>query len=108
MSVGATSSWCRRGTTVPRWSPGERLHLLFEQRCDAFEQQGMTAHLAIDSDEASLTYGELDRCANRLARHMIRQGLGAGDIIGLLFDRSIHSYVSLLAGTKDQCGLRPA
>lgn len=32
---------------APRWSPGERLHHLFEQRCDAFEQQRMTAHLAL-------------------------------------------------------------
>ena len=88
------------GDNTPRWSPGERLHHLFEQRCDAFEQQEMTAHLAIDSDEGSLTYSELDRSANRLARHLIRQGLGAGDIIGLLFDRSVHSYISLLAVQK--------
>ncbi len=88
------------GDNRPRWSPGERLHHLFERRCDAFERQGMTAHLAIESEEASLTYGELDRCANRLARHMIRQDLGAGDIIGLLFDRSVHSYISLLAVQK--------
>jgi non-ribosomal peptide synthetase-like protein len=88
------------GDNSPRWSPGERLHHLFEERCDAFEGQKLTAHLAIDSDEASLTYGELDRSANRLARHLIRQGMGAGDIIGLLFDRSVHSYVSLLAVQK--------
>jgi len=88
------------GDNTPRWSPGERLHHLFEQRCDAFEQQGMTAHLAVDSEEGSLTYGELDRCANRLARHLIRQGIGAGDIVGLLFDRSNHSYISLLAVQK--------
>ena len=88
------------GDNTPRWSQGERLHHLFEQRCDAFEQDGMTAHLAIDSEEVSLTYGELDRSANRLARHLIRQGVGAGDIVGLLFDRSIHSYISLLAVQK--------
>jgi len=88
------------GDKTPRWSPGERLHHLFGQRCDAVEQQGMTAHRAIDSEEGSLTYGELDHRANRLARHLVRLGLGAGDIIGLLFDPSIHSYISLIAVQK--------
>ena len=88
------------GDNTPRWSPGDRLHQLFERRCDEFERQGENAHLAIDSDEASLTYDELDRRANRLGRYLIHQGLGAGDIIGLLFDRSVHSYISLLAVQK--------
>ncbi|MCZ6667031.1 MAG: AMP-binding protein, partial [Gammaproteobacteria bacterium] len=88
------------GDNSIRWSAGERLHHLFERRCDQFEWTGETTHLAIDSEEASLTYGELDRRANRLARYLIRQGFGAGDIIGLLFDQSVQIYVSLLAVLK--------
>ncbi|MEE9602275.1 MAG: amino acid adenylation domain-containing protein, partial [Thermoguttaceae bacterium] len=88
------------GDNSVRWSVGERLHHLFERRCDEFERLGETTHLAIESEEASLTYGEMDRRANRLARYLIRQGFGAGDIVGLLFDRSVQSYISLLAVLK--------
>ena len=84
------------GNNQVRWSRGERLHHLFEQRCDTLEPD----HLAIDSGAGKLTYAELDRTANRLARYLIGQGLGAGDIIGLLFDRSNDSYVALLAVQK--------
>ncbi len=88
------------GNNKVRWIEGERLHHLFERQVDAFEKAGEAAHLAIDSDEGKLSYAELDQAANRLARYLIREGLGAGDIIGLLFDRSNHSYISLLAVQK--------
>lgn len=88
------------GDNRVRWAQGERLHHLFEQRCDEFECTGEAAHLAIDSDEGAMTYSELDRAANRLARYMVSRDLGAGDIIGLLFDRSLECYVSLLAVQK--------
>ncbi len=88
------------GDNNPRWTSGERLHHLFEARCDALARDGRAEHLAIDSQEGALSYSELDRRANQLARYMIRQGLGTGDIIGLLFDRSVDSYVSLLAVQK--------
>jgi len=88
------------GDNRPRWVPGERLHHLFEQRCDEFDRAGDDAHLAIDSEQGIMTYRELDRAANRLARYMAAKDLGAGDIIGLLFDRSIECYVALLAVQK--------
>ena len=88
------------GDNRVRWAAGERLHHLFEQRCDEFERAGDSAHLAIDSEQGAMTYGELDRAANRLARYMVSKDLGAGDIVGLLFDRSIECYVSLLAVQK--------
>jgi len=85
-----------KGNNEVRWTQGERLHHLFEQRVDELP----ASHLAIDSDEGQLTFAELDQAANRLARHMLCQGLGSGDIVALLFDRSNHSYVSLLAVQK--------
>jgi len=83
-----------------RWRPGERLHHLFESRCDQFSESGDTQHLAVDSMEGSWSYKELDKRANQLARYMKDQRLGAGDIIGLLFDKSVHSYISMLAVLK--------
>lgn len=84
------------GNNEVRWSEGERLHHLFEQRCDELD----AGHLAIDSEEGRLTFVELDQAANRLARYMLAEGLGSGDIVGLLFDRSNQSYISLLAVQK--------
>ncbi|MGX9854640.1 Pls/PosA family non-ribosomal peptide synthetase [Limimaricola variabilis] len=79
----------------PRWRRGERLHHLFEQMADR-----MPASVAVETRCRIITYGALDRLANRLARYLLSQGLGDGDVVGLLFDRSVESYVGLLAVLK--------
>src|SRR5271166_5742894 len=59
--------------------------------------------LALVSDDAELTYTELHRRANRLARWLIGQGLGARDdqdIIGLRMTTSIEFIVAMLAVLK--------
>ncbi len=83
-----------------RWRPGERLHHLFEQRCDRFDKDGDAKHRAVESMEGAWTYAELDARANKIARYLKEQGLGAGDIIALLFDKSATSYASMLAVLK--------
>ena len=57
-------------------------------------------HLAVITEDISLTFRELDDRANQAARYLLDQGLKPGDRIGLLFDKSIHSYVALLAVLK--------
>jgi non-ribosomal peptide synthetase-like protein len=79
-----------------RWKPGERLDHLFEQRCD----QVAPDRLAVITDDVSLTFRELDNRANQAARYLIAQGLKAGDRVALLFDKTIHRYVALLAALK--------
>ena len=49
---------------------------------------------------AELTYAELHRRANRLARWLIGQGFGADDIIGLRMTTSIEFIVAMLAVLK--------
>jgi non-ribosomal peptide synthetase-like protein len=78
-----------------RWTRGERLHHLFEQACLRFGGND-----AVVTDDAVVTYRELDRRANQVARHLIDQGLTAGDRVGLLFDKSVETYVALLAVLK--------
>src|SRR5688500_281528 len=80
--------------------PGERFEHLFEQRVDAYAALGDTDHLAIDSAEGRLTFGELDGRANQLARFLKKQGIGSGDRLALLFDKSIFSYIATLAVLK--------
>ncbi|TLU70847.1 non-ribosomal peptide synthetase [Lichenicoccus roseus] len=76
---------------VPRAS----LHALFERqasrdpRAPALVQAGR-----------SLTYGELDRMANRLARYLRRNGLIQGMRVGLVLPREADLLVSVLAVLK--------
>ena len=86
---------CTQYDNSIRWIPGERLNDLFEDRCDE-----LANHLAVSANGRSLTYRQLDHKANQLARYLIKQGLQPGQRIGLLFDRSYHTYVALLAVLK--------
>ena len=55
---------------------------------------------AVVTDGAVLNYRDLDRRANQVARHLIDQGIEPGDRVGLLFDKSVETYVALLAVMK--------
>ncbi|MDT7772770.1 MAG: hypothetical protein QOC67_1694, partial [Pseudonocardiales bacterium] len=88
------------GANQPRTTEGERLEHLFEQRCDWLRGHGDAQHLAVDGGHLTLTYDELDRRANQLARHLLAEGARAGDRIALLFDRPVYSYIGMLAALK--------
>ncbi|GGG41797.1 peptide synthetase [Kocuria dechangensis] len=79
-----------------RWRPGERLEHYFEQRCDEVPP----AHPAVITESGTLTFRQLDERANRTARYFRAQGLKTGDRVGVLFDKSTHGYVALLAIMK--------
>lgn len=83
-----------------RWTPGERLDQLFEQKVDALRSRGHGDRLAVDAEDRTWTYAELDARANQLARHLSRHGVRAGDRMGLLFDHAVDGYVGMLATLK--------
>ncbi len=87
------------GNTI-RWSPGERLEELFENRCDRERAEGRGGHPAVETADGSLSYEELDARANRLARYLLARGVSPGDRIALLFDDPVRSYVGMLAVLK--------
>ena len=91
---------CKDADNAIRWQEGERLDHLFEQRCDALGAAGEAEHAAIVTDFETVSFRELDQRANRAARYLLAQGLTAGDRIGLLFDKTIETYVALLAVLK--------
>ncbi|MFJ3484103.1 amino acid adenylation domain-containing protein [Pseudomonas sp. NPDC090202] len=55
---------------------------------------------AVVCAERQLTYAELDACANRLAHHLIAQGVGPEVCVGIALERSVEVIVAFLAVMK--------
>ena len=58
--------------------------------------------VAVVAGGESVTYGELEDRANRLAHHLVSVGVSPGDLVGIGIDRSVEMVVALLAVLK--CG----
>ena len=70
----------------------------------AFERQAAKTPdaLAVVHEDLQLTHAELNRRANRLARHLRRLGVGRESLVALCLERSEAMFVGLLAALK--CG----
>ncbi len=79
-----------------RCSPGERLNHLLEEACIHFS----TNDAVIGSGGIVLSYRDLNRRANKLARHLLARGIKSGDRVAMMFDRSPETYVAMLAVMK--------
>lgn len=71
------------------------LHELFE-----ITAENKPHHVAIECGGISLTYGELNSRANRLARYLIASGVRTEDLVGIYLERSIDLVVGMLAVLK--------
>ncbi|MBV9774839.1 MAG: amino acid adenylation domain-containing protein, partial [Gemmatimonadetes bacterium] len=84
--------WNRTGEDFPA---GRCIHHLFEAQAERTPDA-----VAVVFEEASLTYAELDREANRLARYLRRRGVGPEVRVGLCLERSLEMVVALLGVLK--------
>ncbi|HEX3530750.1 MAG TPA: amino acid adenylation domain-containing protein [Thermoanaerobaculia bacterium] len=82
-------------TTVLFPEAGTCVHVLVERRAAETPQ----APAVVDAGEM-LTYGELDRRANRLARRLCRLGLGPEELAAIRMERSAGLVVAALAVLK--------
>jgi len=73
----------------------ELLHELFEAQVDACPNR-----VAVEFDGDRLTYAEIERRANQLARYIRAAGAGRGSVVGILLNRSMEVYVAMLAVMK--------
>ncbi|MEN0138514.1 MAG: amino acid adenylation domain-containing protein [Rhodococcus sp. (in: high G+C Gram-positive bacteria)] len=82
---------------VPAAAPssGETLVDLFERHVAAAPDAD-----AVVAGDRVLTYGELDRQINRLARHLIGAGVGPESLVGLAIRRSVDLLVGMYAVAK--------
>ncbi|WP_190110058.1 non-ribosomal peptide synthetase, partial [Streptomyces cinnamoneus] len=63
--------------------------------------------IAVKAGGAGVSYAELDARSNRLARHLIQQGVGPEDLVALLLPRTEEMVVALLAVIKSGAGYLP-
>ncbi|WP_175998804.1 non-ribosomal peptide synthetase [Burkholderia stabilis] len=83
---------------APAQFPHDRcIHGLIEAR--AGEQPDAPA---IETAGSVISYGDLNRDANKLARHMRRLGVRRGDVVGVSLERTPEMAIALLAIVK--CG----
>lgn len=82
-----------QGRSVP--VPFELVHHAFERQAAARPDAVAAEHLG-----ESITYGELDRQADRLAARLAGLGVRPGDRVGLFVRRSIPMLVGILAALK--------
>ena len=91
-------------TTTAQIAPARRRTV-----CDLFEAQAARTPdaTAIESPTARLTYAELDAYANRMARTLRRRGVGRGDLVAVVSDHDIDTFVALLAVLKAGAAYAP-
>jgi amino acid adenylation domain-containing protein/non-ribosomal peptide synthase protein (TIGR01720 family) len=88
----ALQAW---GEARPAQAQPQALHRLIEER-----SRMQPAATALVHEGHTLSYAELNEQANRLARHLVGQGVGAESRIGLALERSISMVTALLAVLK--------
>ena len=90
-----------RHQLVVAWNPAPALvgELFPHERFERQAQATPEAPAVIDG-ATELTYGELDRRANRLAWHLAELGAGPDVVVALCLDRSADMLIALLAVLK--------
>ncbi|MFI4919270.1 MAG: Pls/PosA family non-ribosomal peptide synthetase [Legionellales bacterium] len=72
-----------------------QLHHFFEESVDNYP-----SNVALICDDIFLSYHELECRANQLAHYLLAQNISQGSIVGILLERSLDCYVSILALLK--------
>src|SRR5437867_11138100 len=83
-------------------TPRMILHEFFEMQADARPNAS-----AVLYDRVAVTYADLERLANRYARHLRGFGIGRGCIVAMLVPRSIDAYASILGILKSGAAYLP-
>jgi amino acid adenylation domain-containing protein/non-ribosomal peptide synthase protein (TIGR01720 family) len=91
-----------RESILARWRPGgvrRRVKTCIHQRFEAQVERSPDS-VAVVFEGHALTYRELNRRANRLARRLRALGVGPESLVGLCVDRSLNIIVGILGILK--------
>ncbi len=88
--------------TILGWTKNQTPYLDKETITSLFEAQALKtpSAIAVESQDKSMTYRQLNEDANHLAHHLQRSGVKKGDFVGVFVNRSVELLVSLLATLK--------
>ena len=81
--------------TEAEFRAGKCIHELFEEQVEKRADE-----IALNSDNAKVTFGELNSRANQLAHVLKTRGVGPEVLVGICVERSIEMVVGLLAILK--------
>jgi amino acid adenylation domain-containing protein len=88
--------------TAVAYPPAECVHELFEAQVERTPNA-----IALNFENQSLTYRELNESANRLAHHLAATGVGPDKLVAVFMERSIDMLVAVLAILKAGAGYVP-
>jgi len=87
-------SWYE-GDYDPLLATGGCLHQLFENTVEKYPE-----NIAVQFNNDSISYSELNKKANRLARYLQSAGIGRGDFAGIFLSRTPEMYIAMLGILK--------
>ncbi|WP_419794896.1 amino acid adenylation domain-containing protein [Pseudomonas palleroniana] len=98
-----------RETLLERFNDTARDHAVQQTIHGLFEAQVQRTPdaIALQADGRRLSYRELNQHANRLAHHLLEQGVGLESRVGICVERSVEMVIGLLAILKAGGGYVP-
>jgi amino acid adenylation domain-containing protein len=90
------------GAATPATELDQPVHALFERQAEL--RPDSPALITDDGGHYEVSYAELNVRANRLARRLAEQGIGAGDVVGIEVPRGVDLIVGLLGALKSGAG----
>ncbi len=84
------------------YDENQSLNSIFDQQVERHPEQ-----VALAFEEEVLTYDELDKRSNQVAHYLISKGVLPGNLVGLMFDRSIEMIIGILGVIKAGAGYLP-
>ena len=88
-------TFCYDGEFDPLLASGGFLHQLFENTVEKYPD-----NIAVQFNNETITYSELNKKANRLARYLKSLGVGINDFAAIFLSRTPDMYVTMLAILK--------
>jgi amino acid adenylation domain-containing protein len=91
------------------WGQGESAPEAVTDVCSRFEMHalGDPNAIAVEQDDRSIGYADLDAWAQRIAHRLREKGIGSGDVVALALDRSIETAAGMLGVLKAGAAFLP-